>query len=253
MATYQVRIDADGEKVLSAPLSGLEGGIATADAPGVVQPDGTTVRVDNTGILSAIGGNLLLNSEEWITESGEWTAPVTGWYALTLFNGGNSGIVNTTYKSCHSGTSGHMATAFMYLSKGQKVPVTIGAGGASPAVNTNQVQGGTTSFGDFSATRGDDTFKMCEFEGVWTPQGMPSGVTMYYTPGGGICGGYPGNPAGGNMTQAQKNERCNGYGHFGGGGAAVLASDGQYGIGAGAQGCVYVRWHDPAKAAGLTE
>lgn len=249
MATYQVRIDADGEKVLSNPLSGLEGGIATENAPGVVQPDGKTVRVDNTGVLSAIGGNLLLNSEELITESGEWVAPVSGWFEILLYDGGNSGSISN-YGTVSAGASGSIRRAMVYLTAGQSVPVVVGAGGVSPAKGANINIGGNTSFGDIS------TASACIF-GFTTNQVVDAtlsqaGTATIYATGCGHGGGYPAqSPAG--SSQEQRNKDCNALGYWGGGGAAVRFYDGNYGIGAGAPGSVYVRWHDPAKAAGPVE
>lgn len=254
MATYQVRIDADGEKVLSDPLSGLEGGIATEEAPGVVRPDGVTTRVDNTGVLSAIGGNLRLNSEEWITESGEWVAPVSGWYDVLLFGGGNGGGINIPSFVVNGGASGEMKSIVVYLQKGQTVEVVIGAGGLGVLVSatgsSNPIYsylGGHTSFGSIS------TVDAVRFRDV--PSTGFSSTSQYralQAPGAGLGGGLFYFPES-NKTQDENNIACSGYGLLGGGGAAVLGMDGQWAVGNGAPGSVRVRWYDPAKAAGPTE
>lgn len=234
MATYQVRIDADGQKVLSEPLSGLGDGLATSEAPGVVRPDGKTVHVDNTGLLSAIGGNLLLNSEEWITESGTWAAPVTGWYNIMAIDGGGGGHIDTAKTSAQGGASGVYKFATVYLEAGQSLDITIGSGGIGRAAVAGSYDGGVTTVGgvDFSH---------------WTYANFISDI----------------HTKGGNSTL---DAHCTGAGL---GGARLGIHDGHwYGAGGGAiiennntvlqahnghQGVVVFRWHDPAKAAGPAE
>ncbi|MBD5539555.1 MAG: hypothetical protein HDQ94_06130, partial [Desulfovibrio sp.] len=65
-------------------IIGIKAPLATLLKAGLMQPDGVTTTVDEEGLLSALGGNLLLNSEQWITESGTFTASVTGWHELLL-------------------------------------------------------------------------------------------------------------------------------------------------------------------------
>ena len=234
----------DGETYMALKPSGPD--TPNPDGGGMVGP------VDPVGDesghwikLSLLYGGMP-NSEKWITESGEWEAPVDGWYSLLLFSGGNSAVIETSTRLARGGASGPMAITQMYLSKGQQVPVIIGAGGVSAGADTATAVGGVTSFGDFSATR-DTGF--WELNGQWSPRGSVSGITTYYGAGGGFGGGYPSQPQSSD-TQAQRNANCSGAGHHGGGGAAIIMSNGLYGLGTGAPGSILARWHDPAKAAG---
>lgn len=125
--------------------------IATPTSPGAVQPDGTTTTVDSTGLLSALGGNLQLNSETWITESGEWVAPVTGDYDLLLIGGGCGGIYITAREQAIAGASGELHNELIRLNAGDTASIIIGIGGIS-RVHTSGADtdltalGGKTSF-----------------------------------------------------------------------------------------------------------
>lgn len=254
MATYQVRENSAKEKFLSPPLSWLEGGLATEDAPGVVRPDGKTVRVDNTGVLSAIGGNLLLNSEEWITESGTFTAPVDGLYAGEMWSGGWGSIAETGVGAIIGGNSGSWKRFFVYLTAGQQIPVVVGAGGAGKMLDALSVPaniGGDTSFGDItvSAEGGAISARGTAFPG--TSIAATTEVKHYFAQGGGI-GANAGGAWKQDLSQAENNARQNAFGHLGAGGTAMRSGN-NYAAGAGAQGSIYLCWYDPARAKGPTE
>ncbi len=216
---------------------------ATEEGPGIVQPDGVTTEVTGDGLLSALGGNLRLNSEAWITTSGQWVAPLTAWYEVLLYGGGCGGYVQPTYFVAGGGSSGRVKSALVHLAEGQAVPVVIGAGAAG-AYKAGMRAGGETTFGDLSTASGQ------RYPGIDSDAfGNASQYRNLLGAGGGLGGGRPYAPVSGE-AQSVSNSRCHGAGHFGGGGAAAQVGSGAYAVGNGAQGSVRVRWHDPAKAAG---
>lgn len=203
--------------------------IATPDLPGAVRPDGTTTTVDGTGLLSAIGENLQANSEEWITESGTWTAPVTGWYGLFLIGGGNAGFYNHDFNITHGGNSGGIEERIVHYSKGDVVSVVIGAGGVGTTTGT-MVNGGNTSFGD-TATNQDKCFR-----GSISYNPSPYDWEIFAV-GAGIGGGYA------RISHAENVKRFYGSG----GGAAVRLGTKQGTTSPGSPGAVRLRYYDPAK------
>lgn len=121
--------------------------------------DGATVAFDcGEPPSDAVYLNDVYNAEEYILQSGDWVAPVTGWYAVTLVSGGFGGYVFGTaaQKGLYSGRSGYFIDKLVFLTKGQVVPVTIGAGGKGvykpdTSYNVddyNLTIGGNTTFGD---------------------------------------------------------------------------------------------------------
>lgn len=195
-------------------------------------------------LLSYSGGKLNAlpqgyNSEQFITESGNWIAPIEAWYDVFLIGGGNGGVCNLYDKSCEGGISGRITRALIFLEKGQTVPVVIGAGGkgagympSTAAADLAYTGGGTTSFGSLSTSG-----KPC-FRGVSVSQIMPGTNKFYASFGSG--GGLGGSAGEGNPTW------------YGGGGGShwhetaypnPVYSDGK-------QGLVHVRWFDPAKVNG---
>ncbi|MBD5416940.1 MAG: hypothetical protein HDR50_04630, partial [Desulfovibrio sp.] len=136
--------DGDLDKVEAALVAALDAVIkspthlATLLKAGLMQPDGKTVTVDEAGRLSALGGNLLLNGELWLTESGTFTARVTGWHEVLCIDGGHGAYA--TYYSVIGGDSGGLRWGFAWLVAGEEYPVTVGAGGnpiTSPGSGVN--------------------------------------------------------------------------------------------------------------------
>lgn len=94
------------------------------------------------------------NHRDEITTSGSYTAPVTGWYKITL-KGGGAGGRGGGYDSSHSfggggGGEGGTTIRYVYLSAGSSISLTIGAGGSGGARSTSGVgafggDGGTTT------------------------------------------------------------------------------------------------------------
>ena len=221
-------------------IIGIKAPLATLLRAGLMQPDGVTTQVDEDGLLSALGGNLLLNSEEWITASGTFTAKATGWHHLWMINGGQSGDGFTWNSSNHQvtgGVSGGILESLIYLEGGQSVDVVIGAGGIPTATSTGMSGngGGMTSFGALTPNIAH------RFFGSFCSVSAEVGVRAY---GGGIGGGE------GLFYKYAERPSANSGSFYGAGGGAAWMSSTGYNCGSGAQGAIWLRWHDPAKAAG---
>lgn len=212
MAIHQVVKQDDDRKVLvEVPVSGGGCFLATSETPGVVQPDNATTKVDSSGILSALGGNLRLNDEVWITESGEWTAPVTGWYEALLIGGGAGFYIDWdstggNWYMASGGYSGSYISKLVFLEKNQNISVVIGAAGqdivydsaAADAYhpNVDLLRGGDTYFGAYKAVGGvflNDIHTM-EWRGlpgvtVWPMRINAGQFLMCHAAGGGFGGG----------------------------------------------------------------
>ena len=86
------------------------------------------------------------NTEEWITESGEWVAPVTGWYEIWMIGGGTGGLCISNVGFIAGGLSGRILSAVKYLQANQNVSVIIGAAGRGVVRQKDYDYGGHTSF-----------------------------------------------------------------------------------------------------------
>ena len=206
----------------------LTADLATQEAPGRVQPDGVTTTVDEAGVLSVLGGNLLLNEEEWITVSGTWTAKATGWHELFLINGGQGALVHTGIKFMSGGASGNYDKIMVYLEEGQEVPVTIGAGSPGLVQTSGATAwrpgGGVTQFGEHTP----------RFNTSLPGMHSSAAASQDYVSGGGF-----GALAGSGEPR-----------FYGAGGGGFYISTTGSEASSGKQGAVCVRWHNPAKAAG---
>ena len=215
----------------------------TALANGAVtQSDNTTCQVDSEGVLSVLGGNLHCNEEVWITASGTWTAPVTGWYDVLLIGGGDGTIAVTGPVRYgyffHGGKSGGYKTALVHFTAGDTVQVSIGAGGvANPDFVSGDpgVAGGETTFGELT-TVGAPRLLNINAEGT-------SGVSVRVISGGGFGAVVP------DLWGAANAHKNNGQ-FWGAGGSLAYRSDMEPTCGSGKQGAVRLRFWNPAKANG---
>jgi hypothetical protein len=111
------------------------------------------------------------NTRAEITTSGTWTAPVTGWYKITLKGGGAGGHGAFCYKpssgngytiSGMGGGEGGTTIEYFYLTSGTSVSIVIGAGGSggtskySTSTSDTSTPGGDG--GNTSVTIGSTTY-----------------------------------------------------------------------------------------------
>ena len=215
----------------------LRAPLATLLRAGLMQPDGVTTTVGEAGLLSALGGNLLLNSKEWLTESGTWVAKSTGWHELFLIGGGAGAYakVSGSMGNFGGGWSGDYRTFYVYLTEGQEVPVVIGAGGLTDDGTAATREGGLTSFGEYSTvsmlTEGWQGLNAM----MLTSLVSNANNQEFILPGSGFGGtNYSAYPA-----------------FYGSGGHVRVSSKGTLAeFSTGQPGAICARWHDPAKAAG---
>lgn len=169
------------------------------------------------------------NSREIVTVSGDWEAPVSGYYSILAIDGGDGAYVYINNKSCEGGASGAYKQAVTFFEKGQIVPITIGSGGTGFVGNgaPDSRKGGKTSIGDvdFSA------YENCRLSAVISYR---TAYNYGYSPGGGF-GGYA--PL---QTEVWYGAGGAGYAKLAGDESASIAQDGQ-------PGAVILTWYDPAK------
>ena len=240
-----------------AVVQGSDGGTYMAlkpSGPDTPNPDGGGMvgPVDPVGDESGhwINLNLLYggmpNSELWITESGEFTVPLTGWYMLFVIDGGSAGGFPDTSNSlfvANGGAGGARKWHFAYLTEGSSIPVTIGAGGIITGLSSS-VLPGKSAFGELT-TEGEPAIPG-EFSGRFNTS---VGVSFLGATGGGPGGGansvdgIPGT-TGFHYMAAMDGTRP------GAGGGAYCGSNRQKAAGNGAPGAVLLLWHDLAKANG---
>ncbi len=122
-----------------------------------VQPASMTVRwlIKAAVNTSAYAG---INKRDLITESGVYTAPVTGWYTIILKGGGGGGgggYYSSSYTiSGSGGGEGGTAIGYEYLTAGDTAAVVIGAGGAGGVAQTGDGGNG----GDSTVTVNSNTY-----------------------------------------------------------------------------------------------
>lgn len=207
--------------------------------------------------------NNLYNTEEILTESGTYTVKVTGWYKVIVVSGGDgayawkrsSGFIDQV----SGGAGGRIETHLRYYTKGQQIPVTIGAGGLASLLirdsldSQEQHNGGNTIFGDITVYRGGNNVSL-------VPMGFYSGQGDAISAGGTGIDNIAKFPTyalvksdGSNFHIASLDAPT-----YGGGGAVWVrytagsiteATEDKllWAIGDGKQGCVKLHYYDPAK------
>ena len=174
------------------------------------------------------------NTQIFITESGEWEAPFTGTYKLLLISGGYGATCRNT--GLWAGSSGIYMEAYVQLHKGQKVYISIGAGGiANSNANPDGAPGGHTSFGDIStANAGKYTNKRFMRQQPYDSYSSKCVAGQGF--GGGSCNGI-----------ADLDGKW-----YGAGGAIVYVpatdtTEAVVYLGNGHQGCIIAEYYDPTK------
>lgn len=212
-------------------------------AAGTVAPSADTTH--DYWIFYPVG---VINKRDVITTSGTYTAPVTGWYKITVQGGGGGGaggyIVNYNTGGGGGGGEGGTTVAFEQMSAGETATVIIGGGGAGGAAGAPGSNGGDTSVtigantyigGGGAHGNPYDVGGSGGLGGSGTINGSPgsNGVGAYLTYQGTAFGGVGGGQGGAN--EASRQTGINGGG---GAGGSATWSVGSYGGFAGGNGFV---------------
>lgn len=170
------------------------------------------------------------NSEEWVTESGTWTVPVSGWYEILAIDGGYGAKVSFSNWSVNGGYSGNYKKTLKYFEKGEVLSITIGAGGkgfmegVTPGT-TDITIGGETTISGVTFTN-----SVTRISGTYSYKATESNRAM------GVGGGF-----GSIFSSASSSPTF-----YGAGGSAYLSgtsTTNSY-VMDGKQGAVYFRYYD---------
>lgn len=253
-------IDPDGFLKITDAKAGLDiAALLLAIAGNGLREEDGKLSADLETLASALAGALLYdedgtlnampqgwNTEELITESGTWTAKVSGWHEVTVINGGMGAFgFGNVFKDIWPGHGYGPQTKLMYLTEGQEVSVTIGAGGKGviwDGVTTPlpACGGGVTSFGDFSVSGAKSAMYGSYYTSAYR---LIHGKMYSMVRGGGIGGGI-------NSDKGNSGNDAQNYGAGGAGWYDEDVNDGDMYVGDGMQGCVKIRYFDPDKAGG---
>ncbi len=131
----------------------------------------------------------MFNKRDVITTSGTYTAPVTGWYKITVKGGGGGGgaarVANNVFLPSGGGGEGGMTIAYERMIAGDTANVSIGAGGT-----------GATPVGDTTTTGGSGGDSVVIVNANTYTAGGGAGGSSYNGDGGiggtgtiyGVCG-----------------------------------------------------------------
>ena len=193
----------------------------------------------------------MFNKRDIITTSGTYTAPVTGWYKITVKGGGGGGGGGNYLGSdlcAPGGGGGEGGTTITYerMTAGDTAIVTVGAGGTGGANNGSGADGG-----DSSVVVGGNTYTAAGGKlGANRAAGAGGAGTIPGEPGGaapsayrfGNMGGSGGGAGGGVGVFGQGSAGVNGGG--GAGGQASSTSGADMRGGAGGNGYVWFEYFD---------
>jgi hypothetical protein len=211
--------------------------------------DGTVFR------LSAPGSATNFRSHDVKVTAGTdtFTAPQTGWYYVKVTGGGGGGgSVNSSANIAACGGGGGVSEDFIYLTAGQTVSRTVGAGGTGgPGAGGVGSSGGTSSFGAYmTATGGGGGAGAGSPNGSGGGSGIGVGGALNYglgdgssytkSDGTGFDIGGLGGGAGGQASSATGLVARGGQAPGGGGGGA--STNGSGGGGPGAAGSIIITW-----------
>ena len=246
-----------------------------------VQPSSVTVRYiikvfDSAGSsasinLSAYASDLAtrmqrqqipaFNQRVVITTSGNFVAPVTGWYKFTIkgAGGGGAGGKQATNPSVPGGGGGEGGTTFAYekMLVGETAIITIGAGGTGGAATYDGISGGDSSVvvnentytaggGQGGGNGNGDNVYIGGYGGTGSIYGCPGNPGPRGYGGTSNLGGAGGGAGGG--TVRTREVAAPAFANSGAGGAGGAASNGSgnnWPGGNGADGFCWVEYFDP--------
>ena len=152
--------------VVIDPNDGLRYECIADMAAGTIAPSADTANTYWTIFKSGLDREQIpaFNHRDIITTSGTYTAPVAGWYKITI-KGGGAGGTGGTYSNIGQyggigGGEGGTTIAFEYMTAGQTASVVIGAGGTGGARSSslNVPPSTGTNGGDSVVTVGGNTY-----------------------------------------------------------------------------------------------
>ena len=137
--------------VVIDPSDGLRYECIADMAAGTIAPSADTAGDYWTIFKSGLDREQIpaFNHRDVITTSGTYTAPVTGWYKITVKGGGGGGAGG--YKTGNElyggggGGEGGTTVVYEYMEENDTASVVIGAGGTAGAANANGADGGDSS------------------------------------------------------------------------------------------------------------
>ena len=201
----------------------------------------------------------LFNKRTVISTSGTFSAPVTGWYRITVKGGGGGGGGGYTNVSGGGGGEGGTTIAYERMTAGATASVTIGAGGTGGTknasagtnggntyvvVNSNTYTGGGGYGGNKGADRGADGY--CKGGSGTIVGASGQSATGTYADAVGSVGGGAGGAVGysGSPTSTTKVgfAGVNGGGGAGGAGSTTASYCGNGG--AGGNGYAWFEYYD---------
>ncbi len=231
--TYQVNIVSDNASSITAVID--PAGLVNVGTLEAAIREHDTAPDPHAGVLLTREQVPAFNHRDVIITSGTYTAPVTGWYKITVKGGGGGGVTGSTVgfrAGGFGGGEGGTTIAYEKLTAGQTASVVIGGGGAAGAnggnstvtVNTNTYTGGGGKTGGAG--------------GSGTINGAPGGnpASNAATSNANAIGGNGGGNGGANLFN------INGVQGGGGAGGAVTSSGNVEAPSAGGNGYVWFEY-----------
>lgn len=193
--------------------------------------------------LLIVGGGVY-NTEEWITESGNYIVRISGWYWIFLISGGHGGYAPHGFGYALGGNSGKYFSKVMKLKAGEEIRVIIGSGGTGSSLldGPDIILPGETSFDTISTSEITINGIMMDTTCKASPEYIEnvSGGGKWYSLGSGYGGGHP-------ELIGLDGRLGSGRFYGGGGGCANATNKNEVIIGQGAPGAIRLRYYDPSK------
>ena len=185
--------------------------------------DGTVTwvvcKIENMSNYTKTVNAPMFNKRDVITTSGTYTAPVTGWYKITVKGGGGGGengnSGNTTYGGGRGGGEGGTTITYEHMTAGDSATVVIGAGGSA---NNNGGDSSVVVNGNTSTAYGGESGSANGAGGAGTIYGCCGGSGDVSAVASSACfGGSGGGAGGGAPTRSIGRAGIQGGGGSGGG------------------------------------
>ena len=157
--TYQVNIVSDNASSITAVID--PAGLVNVAALDAAIREHNTAPDAHAGVLLTREITPGVNAVSGFQSSGTFTAPVTGWYRITVKGGGGGGAgalwTTNTKGGGGGGGEGGTAIVYKYMTAGTTAAVVIGAGGAGGSGSTSTMQNGNNG-GNTTVTIGSNVY-----------------------------------------------------------------------------------------------